>query len=47
MKKITYLLLVFTIAFQVNAHAQKDITTVHLYDITNNETVKNYIESVQ
>jgi len=46
MKKITLLCFAFIVAFQMNAKAQNDITTVHLYDITNAETVKNYKQSV-
>jgi hypothetical protein len=46
MKKITLLFFVLVIAFQINANAQTEITTVHLYDITNAETVKNYKESL-
>jgi hypothetical protein len=46
MKKITLLFFVFVVAFQINVNAQTEITTVHLYDITNAETVKNYKESL-
>jgi hypothetical protein len=46
MKKTTTLFMLFFLAFQMNVNAQKEITTVHLYDITNAETVKNYKESV-
>ena len=46
MKKATTLFILFFLAFQMNVNAQKEITTVHLYDITNAETVKNYKESV-
>jgi hypothetical protein len=46
MKKITTFLILFFFAFQMNLHAQKEITTVHLYDITNSETIKSYKESV-
>lgn len=46
MKKITLLFLFLVFAFQINVNAQTEITTVHLYDITNAETIKNYKESV-
>ena len=46
MKKNALLFFVFVIAFQINVNAQTEITTVHLYDITNAETVKNYKESL-
>jgi hypothetical protein len=46
MKKITLLFLFLVFAFQINVNAQSEITTVHLYDITNAETIKNYKESV-
>jgi hypothetical protein len=46
MKKITTFFILFFLAFQINLNAQKEITTVHLYDITNAETVKNYKESI-
>ncbi len=39
-------MIAFFVAFQINANAQNEITTVHLYDITNAETIKNYKESV-
>ena len=47
MKKITTFFIIFFLVFQINVNAQKEITTVHLYDITNAETVKNYQESVK
>ena len=46
MKKITTFFILFFLVFQINVNAQKEITTVHLYDITNPETVKNYKESI-
>lgn len=46
MKKITILFVLFFIAFQINAKAQKEITTVHLYDITSKEVLKSYTESI-
>lgn len=46
MKKIVVLIIGFFVAFQMNASAQTEITTVHLYDITNAETVKSYMQSV-
>jgi hypothetical protein len=46
MNIIVVLMIGFFVAFQMNATAQTEITTVHLYDITNAETIKNYKESV-
>jgi len=46
MKKITTFFILFFLVFKINVNAQKEITTVHLYDITNPETVKNYKESI-
>lgn len=46
MKKIALILFFVVVAFQINVKAQTEVTTVHMYDITNNETVKNYKESL-
>jgi len=46
MKKFATFFILFFLVFQINVNAQKEITTVHLYDITNAETVKNYKESI-
>lgn len=47
MKKIISLAVLLFAVFQMNANAQTGVTSVHLYDITNAETVKNYAESIK